>query len=77
MTVRSLLRQLLIYAFPDKIELLAFSEVDIFNEIAKFPSDEFTEDNLFIAWLYARWILHIDRTSRFPTHTVKQSVANP
>uniref|UniRef100_A0A914YS51 INTS8 TPR repeats domain-containing protein n=1 Tax=Panagrolaimus superbus TaxID=310955 RepID=A0A914YS51_9BILA len=77
MRIRSLLKQLILYAFPDRLDLIQMSEADIFKAVAAIPSHEFTEDNLFVAWFYARWILHLDRISRFPSITVKQTVANP
>uniref|UniRef100_A0AC35F590 Uncharacterized protein n=1 Tax=Panagrolaimus sp. PS1159 TaxID=55785 RepID=A0AC35F590_9BILA len=77
MRIRSLLKQLVLYAFPQRPEFIKLSEIEIFNAVAALPSSEFTEDNLFVAWFYARWILHLDRTSRFPSITVKQTVSNP
>uniref|UniRef100_A0AC34F862 Uncharacterized protein n=1 Tax=Panagrolaimus sp. ES5 TaxID=591445 RepID=A0AC34F862_9BILA len=77
MRIRSLLKQLVLYAFPDRRDFIELSEAEIFKAVAAIPSHEFTEDNLFVAWFYARWILHLDRISRFPSITVKQTVANP
>uniref|UniRef100_A0A7E4WDW6 Integrator complex subunit 8 n=1 Tax=Panagrellus redivivus TaxID=6233 RepID=A0A7E4WDW6_PANRE len=74
---RALLKYLVTVTFPNKTEITNAVDAEIFNELNALPLEEFTEDTLFTAWLYARWIVFIDRTARFPIIVAKQTVANP
>ncbi|MFH4973617.1 hypothetical protein AB6A40_000326 [Gnathostoma spinigerum] len=78
LVLRAVLGKLLLFCFPDRGPNVEKDVIpEIFNDTVEIKQRFCRPEQIFSTWLYAKWIVQLDVTGRFPEPVAKPTVSNP